>query len=71
MSTFIHNEPTCLTILQEAKLPQTLLEAISKDIPISAEVNALKLGMFPDRQVLNCLLFRLFLLYLMRLEQFA
>ncbi|KAJ3019634.1 hypothetical protein HKX48_001941 [Thoreauomyces humboldtii] len=38
MSTFIHNEPTCLSILQEAKLPQALLEAISKNVPISAEV---------------------------------
>ncbi|TPX56315.1 hypothetical protein SpCBS45565_g08434 [Spizellomyces sp. 'palustris'] len=38
MSTFIHNEPTCLTILQEATLPQTLLHAISQSIPISAEV---------------------------------
>ncbi|KAJ3032901.1 hypothetical protein HDV00_006990 [Rhizophlyctis rosea] len=38
MSTFIHNEPTCLTILQEAKLPQTFLQAVSKDIPVSAEV---------------------------------
>ncbi|KAI8912022.1 hypothetical protein DFJ77DRAFT_86217 [Powellomyces hirtus] len=38
MSTFIHNEPTCLSILQEAKLPQALLTAISNDVPISAEV---------------------------------
>ncbi|KAI8817902.1 uncharacterized protein EV422DRAFT_196979 [Fimicolochytrium jonesii] len=38
MSTFIHNEPTCLSILQEAKLPEALLHAVSKDIPVSAEV---------------------------------
>ncbi|KAI8588501.1 hypothetical protein BDZ88DRAFT_397137 [Geranomyces variabilis] len=38
MSTFIHNEPTCLSILQEAHLPQALLAALAKEIPISAEV---------------------------------
>ncbi|KAI9099723.1 hypothetical protein DFS34DRAFT_502229 [Phlyctochytrium arcticum] len=38
MSTFIHNEPTCLPILQEAQLPQALLTAISSNIPVSAEV---------------------------------
>ncbi|KAK9761441.1 E3 ubiquitin-protein ligase tom1 [Basidiobolus ranarum] len=38
MATFIHNEPTSLPILQEAKLPQTFLETIMKDIPNSADV---------------------------------
>ncbi|KAF9362900.1 hypothetical protein BGX34_005286 [Mortierella sp. NVP85] len=38
MACFIHNEPTSLTILQEAKIPQTLLESLSKDIPVSADV---------------------------------
>ncbi|KAI8810926.1 hypothetical protein BJ742DRAFT_675473 [Cladochytrium replicatum] len=38
MSTFIHNEPTCLNILQEAKLPQAFLEAVTSNIPVSTEV---------------------------------
>ncbi|KAK9767472.1 E3 ubiquitin-protein ligase tom1, partial [Basidiobolus ranarum] len=38
MATFIHNEPTSLPILQEAKLPQAFLETIMKDIPNSADV---------------------------------
>jgi E3 ubiquitin-protein ligase HUWE1 len=38
MACFIHNEPTSLTILQEAKIPQTLLESLSKDIPVSTDV---------------------------------
>jgi E3 ubiquitin-protein ligase HUWE1 len=38
MGTFIHNEPTSLSILQEAKIPQTLLATLSKDIPASTDV---------------------------------
>jgi E3 ubiquitin-protein ligase HUWE1 len=38
MTSFIHNEPTCLSILQEAKIPQTLLASLSKNIPISNDV---------------------------------
>lgn len=38
MSTFIHNEPTCLSILQEMKLPQAFLSAAQKQLPVSAEV---------------------------------
>ena len=39
MSTFIHNEPTSLVILQESKLPQTFLTiACHQDLPVSAEV---------------------------------
>lgn len=39
MSTFIHNEPTSLSVLQELKLPDVFLERIrSKDFPVSAEV---------------------------------
>ncbi|KAJ3265210.1 hypothetical protein HDU77_006065 [Chytriomyces hyalinus] len=39
MSTFIHNEPASLPILQESKLPQTLLAvAHSGSYPLSAEV---------------------------------
>ncbi|ORX45978.1 hypothetical protein BCR36DRAFT_332465 [Piromyces finnis] len=37
MSTFIHNEPTCLNILQEAKLPQIFLETVNKGVLVSAE----------------------------------
>ncbi|KAG0347069.1 hypothetical protein BG004_000179 [Podila humilis] len=38
MTSFIHNEPTSLAILQEAKIPQTLLSSLSKDIPASTDV---------------------------------
>ncbi|KAJ3026294.1 UNVERIFIED_CONTAM: hypothetical protein HDU68_005895 [Siphonaria sp. JEL0065] len=39
MSTFIHNEPASLPILQESKLPQTLLQlTFTGEYPISAEV---------------------------------
>lgn len=38
MSTFIHNEPTSLSILQELKLPQTFLASIKQHIPFSPEV---------------------------------
>ncbi|KAJ3176473.1 hypothetical protein HK101_010430 [Irineochytrium annulatum] len=39
MSCFVHNEPTCLSILQEAKLPNAFYDvACSQDLPISAEV---------------------------------
>lgn len=38
MSTFIHNEPTSLSILQEAGLPLAFLEAANKPLPVSAEV---------------------------------
>ncbi|KAF9206640.1 hypothetical protein BGZ49_002096 [Haplosporangium sp. Z 27] len=38
MTSFIHNEPTSLAILQEAKIPQTLLASLSKDIPASSDV---------------------------------
>ncbi|KAF9145192.1 hypothetical protein BGX30_010067 [Mortierella sp. GBA39] len=38
MTSFIHNEPTSLSILQEVKIPQTLLASLSKDIPASNDV---------------------------------
>ncbi|KAG0319507.1 hypothetical protein BGZ97_002029 [Linnemannia gamsii] len=38
MTSFIHNEPTSLSILQEARIPQTLLASLSKDIPASNDV---------------------------------
>lgn len=38
MACFIHNEPTCLSILQEAKLPAAFLEACTHDYPINPEV---------------------------------
>ncbi|TPX38198.1 hypothetical protein SmJEL517_g00226 [Synchytrium microbalum] len=38
MATFIHNEATVLSILQEAKLPQSFLKAIKNGFPVSAEV---------------------------------
>ncbi|KAF0392672.1 E3 ubiquitin-protein ligase HUWE1 [Gigaspora margarita] len=38
IATFIHNEPTSLPIMQEARLPQTFLNSISKEIPASVDV---------------------------------
>ncbi|KAI8600747.1 hypothetical protein EDD21DRAFT_306070, partial [Dissophora ornata] len=38
MASFIHNEPTSLSILQDAKIPQTLLASLSKNIPASTDV---------------------------------
>ncbi len=40
MSLFVHNEPTSLTILQEAKLPDTFYDAIENGIEPALEVNA-------------------------------
>jgi hypothetical protein len=38
MSTFIHNEPTSLVVLQEHKLTESFLKASCQEIPVSAEV---------------------------------
>ncbi|OCF61440.1 hypothetical protein L486_01088 [Kwoniella mangroviensis CBS 10435] len=38
MATFVHNEPTSLSILQELQLPQTLYAELEKGIPPSPEV---------------------------------
>lgn len=38
MSTFINNEPTSLTILQEIKLPQMLYQRLELVIPVSTDV---------------------------------
>nr|XP_019010464.1 uncharacterized protein I206_04933 [Kwoniella pini CBS 10737]OCF49245.1 hypothetical protein I206_04933 [Kwoniella pini CBS 10737] len=38
MSTFVHNEPTSLSILQELQLPQALFAQLEKGIPPSSEV---------------------------------
>ncbi|RIA89170.1 hypothetical protein C1645_825193 [Glomus cerebriforme] len=38
IATFIHNEPTSLPIMQEAKLPQTFLQSVMKEIPASVDV---------------------------------
>lgn len=38
MSTFIHNEPTSLVVLQEHKLTKSFLKASCQEIPVSAEV---------------------------------
>ncbi|KAF9024773.1 hypothetical protein BGZ52_010345, partial [Haplosporangium bisporale] len=38
MTSFIHNEPTSLAILQEASIPQALLASLSKEIPASTDV---------------------------------
>ncbi|KAF8985816.1 hypothetical protein BGZ46_001784 [Entomortierella lignicola] len=46
MASFIHNEPTSLTILQDAKIPQTLLASLSMDIPASTDVVASIPGAF-------------------------
>ncbi|KAG0231894.1 hypothetical protein BGW42_008561 [Actinomortierella wolfii] len=38
MTSFIHNEPTSLAIMQEAKIPQTFLASLANEIPASADV---------------------------------
>ncbi|KAG0269162.1 hypothetical protein DFQ27_004558 [Actinomortierella ambigua] len=38
MTSFIHNEPTSLAIMQEAKIPQTFLASLTNEIPASADV---------------------------------
>ncbi|KAM0754248.1 hypothetical protein T439DRAFT_311132 [Meredithblackwellia eburnea MCA 4105] len=37
-ATFIHNEPTCLTTIQEAQIPDALYDAIEDSIPASIDV---------------------------------
>ena len=39
MASFVHNEPTSLSILQEQQLPQTLFEMLEKEVPDSFEVS--------------------------------
>jgi E3 ubiquitin-protein ligase HUWE1 len=51
MSTFIHNEPTSLSILQEARLPQTFLKCAKCLLPVSAEV----ISAFPNAFGAICL----------------
>jgi E3 ubiquitin-protein ligase HUWE1 len=43
MSTFIHNEPTSLPILQEAKLPQSFLSTITEYTTVSTDVSFISL----------------------------
>jgi E3 ubiquitin-protein ligase HUWE1 len=38
MATFVHNEPTSLTVLQEAKLPDSFYQAVENHIEPSIEV---------------------------------
>ena len=40
MASFVHNEPTSLSFLQEIQLPQTLFENLERDFPKSFEVIA-------------------------------
>lgn len=40
MATFVHNEPTSLTIIQEAKLPETFLSVVEEDIEANYDVIA-------------------------------
>jgi hypothetical protein len=42
MATFIHNEPTSLSILQEAKIPSAFLDSIKDEIPASVDVGVLE-----------------------------
>ena len=47
MSTFIHNEPTSLSILQESGLHLLFLSSLTPSLPVSAEViSALPNGKF-------------------------
>lgn len=38
MSIFVHNEPTSLSILQEAQIPETFYDAIENGIEPALEV---------------------------------
>lgn len=38
IAAFIHNEPTSLSILQERKVPQSMIEAICRGIPVNGDV---------------------------------
>jgi E3 ubiquitin-protein ligase HUWE1 len=40
MSTFVHNEPTSLAIIQEAGLPETFYRAIESGVEPSIEVGS-------------------------------
>ena len=39
VATFVHNEPTSLTAIQEAKLPETIFKAFETGIEPSFEVS--------------------------------
>jgi E3 ubiquitin-protein ligase HUWE1 len=39
MATFVHNEPTSLTVLQEQKLPEAFYDAIEEDIEPNGDVS--------------------------------
>lgn len=41
MLTFVHNEPTSLSVLQEAKLPDAFYDAVEQDIEPSLDVSGL------------------------------
>ena len=55
MSTFVHNEPTSLGVLQEAQLPEAFYKAVESNIEPSIEVcfshglHRLSIHMFVDR----------------------
>ncbi|KAJ3321382.1 hypothetical protein HDV06_004367 [Boothiomyces sp. JEL0866] len=51
MSTFIHNEPTSLAILQESHVTTAFLQAANEDLPVSAEV----ISAFPNAFGAICL----------------
>jgi hypothetical protein len=40
MATFINNEPSTFTVLQEKQVPQTFIDTIAQEIPASADVNS-------------------------------
>ena len=55
ISTFIHNEPTSLPIMQEAKLPQTFLKSVMNEIPASVDVSVQNFShLFPIHSIFNC-----------------
>ncbi|SCV71562.1 BQ2448_3150 [Microbotryum intermedium] len=64
-ATFVHNEPTCLATIQEAKVPEALYDAIGESIPASIDVlqaipnavgalclNAAGLALFNERPII-------------------
>lgn len=68
MSTFVHNEPTSLAIIQEAGLPEFFYKAIEYGIEPAIEVGATRINSAIYNTILCC---RSFKLYQMQSEHCA
>lgn len=54
LATFVHNEPTSLSVLQDQQLPQTLYQELEKGVPASFDVGHV-FRQKPDAQVLSAI----------------